>query len=90
MREMLDVVNGFPLPLQAAWVGWLAWGAVQVVWYRRGRVAVVRQLPAPRPRPRRPPKPVEPPLDAADAAAVAAVVAEIAGSAGSAVDSPAA
>jgi hypothetical protein len=62
MLEILDIVNAFPEPLKAAWVAWLAWGAGQIVWYRRGRVPVVKALPAPRPRPRRPPKPVAPPV----------------------------
>lgn len=64
MTEVLDVVNGFPAPLKMAWALWLAWGASQLVWYRRGRVAVVKALPAPRPRPRRPVQPSAPAADA--------------------------
>ena len=69
MTEVLDVVNALPGPLKAAWLVWLVWAAGQVAWYRRGRVAVVRQLPAPRPRPRRPVKPLPEPAEMSQHAA---------------------
>ncbi len=61
MVDILDIVNAVPAPLRAAWALWIAWGAGQIIWYRRARVVpVVASLPARRPRPRRVPTPVVP------------------------------
>lgn len=65
MLEIVDIVNAFPEPIKAAWAVWLVWGAGQLVWYRRGRVPVVKALPPPRPRPRRLPKPAPSPVEEA-------------------------
>jgi hypothetical protein len=37
LDEIVDVVEALSTPLKTAWVLWLAWGVVQVVWYRVGR-----------------------------------------------------
>jgi hypothetical protein len=50
MRSVLAVVD-LPWPIFAGWIVFLAWAAVQLVWYRRARfapVAVVRQPAPPR------------------------------------------
>ncbi len=40
MAELFGLFKDVSTFLKLAWVGWLIWGAVQIVWYRRARVMV--------------------------------------------------
>jgi hypothetical protein len=69
MADLIGVVNEISTSVKLAWVGVLAWGAFQFVWYRHARTlaeatesssnswSAGRQFPSVT----RPPEPVEPP-----------------------------
>jgi hypothetical protein len=38
MVELIHLVNDISTPLKLGWVGVLVWSAVQVMWYRHGRI----------------------------------------------------
>jgi hypothetical protein len=38
MADLIGVVNEISTSVKLAWIGVLAWGAVQFVWYRRARI----------------------------------------------------
>jgi hypothetical protein len=69
MAELLDLVDALSPALTWAWILGLAWGAGQLLWYRRGRPVAVTVLPAPRPRPRPRPR-AAPAQDQAPAPAI--------------------
>jgi hypothetical protein len=37
MAELIHLVNDISTPVKLGWVGVLVWGAVQFMWYQRGR-----------------------------------------------------
>ena len=38
MADLIGLVNEISTSVKLAWVGVLAWGAVQFVWYQRARI----------------------------------------------------
>jgi hypothetical protein len=38
MADLIGLINDISTSVKLAWIGVLAWGAVQFVWYRRARV----------------------------------------------------
>jgi len=46
VMDLLLMVNDIPMPVKVAWLVWMLWCGVQVVWYRRARV---EELTAPPP-----------------------------------------
>ena len=57
MADLMASVPPGAIPIGFAWIVWLAWGSVQLGWYRRARLIVpVGQL-APRAQPPRRPSP---------------------------------
>jgi hypothetical protein len=88
MADLIGLVNEISTFVKLAWVGVLAWGAVQFVWYQRARVfpdateAVSDSWSAGRqfPSVTRPPEPFEAPHDRRsqpESAATATVAADI-------------
>jgi len=37
MAELIHLVNDISTPVKLGWIGVLVWGAVQFMWYQRGR-----------------------------------------------------
>lgn len=62
-RRAVELLGQPPIPLAAAWVAWLAFAIVLIVWYRRAQAdaaAMEESFSRPSPRSRsgvRPPKP---------------------------------
>lgn len=50
MADVLALANDVSTPIKVAWILWLAWGIVQIGWYRRACIAVPVSQPAPHAR----------------------------------------
>ena len=50
MADLAVLLNQLSTPIKVGWMLWLAWSAVQVLWYRRLPVAEPVLQPVPRPR----------------------------------------
>jgi hypothetical protein len=46
MSEVMDVLNALGTPLKLAWVGWIAWGVGQYLWFRHRRSMPVTKVPS--------------------------------------------